>query len=65
MKVARAILLALLTSLLVGLVIGTAIRLQLQRPVRYLGSALAAAPLEVAHAGAPVLDARQHEEQVG
>ncbi len=65
MKVARAFLLALLTSLLVGLVIGTAIRLRLQRPVRYIGSALAAAPLEVAHAGAPVLDARQHEEQVG
>ncbi len=65
MKAVRAFLLALLASLLLGLLIGTLIRLRFERPVRYMGSALTAPPLEVAHAGAAVLDPRQHEEQVG
>ena len=65
MKILRRILLLLLLSLLLGLAIGTAIRLRLERPVYYLGSALPAAPLDVGDAGAPVLDARHHEQQVG
>ncbi len=65
MKVARALLLALLTSLLLGLLIGTVIRLRLERPVRYIGSALASPPREVCHVRAAVLDPRQHEQQVG
>ena len=65
MKTLRRLLWLLLLSLLVGLAIGTAIRLWLERPVYYLGSALPAVPLDLGHAGAPVLDARHHEEQVG
>jgi hypothetical protein len=63
----RGILLALLGALLAGFVAGTWIRLRLERPVRYLGELGPAAgrPLDVAAAGAAVLDARQHEEQVG
>ncbi len=64
-KLVRGALLALLFSLLLGLAIGTAIRLRLERPVRYLGSAAPAAPLHVGDAGAAVLDPRHHEEQVG
>jgi hypothetical protein len=63
------LLLALLFSLLVGLAIGTWLRLRLERPVYYIGaastSALAVAPLDLADAGAAVLDAGHHEEQVG
>jgi hypothetical protein len=57
--------LALLLSLCVGLVIGTVIRARLERPVHYLGSALPAQPLHVDHTGAPVLDPRHHEQQIG
>ncbi len=38
-RLARTVLLALLFALLLGLAIGTAIRLELERPVEYLGSA--------------------------
>jgi len=64
-KALRRLLWLLLLSLLAGLAIGTAIRLRLERPVTYLGSALPAPPLDVGHAGAAVLDPRHHEEQVG
>jgi hypothetical protein len=40
-KALRQVLWLLLLSLLVGLAIGTALRLRLERPVYYLGSALA------------------------
>lgn len=65
MKLVRRILLALLLALLVGFAIGTAIRLRLERPVRYLGSVGAAAPFDVGDARAPVLHPRHHEQQVG
>ena len=74
MKLLRAVLISLLISLLVGLAIGTWIRLRLEAPVRYIGqntptdaavSAAPRSPLDVGQAGAGVLDARQHEEQVG
>ncbi len=39
MKFLRRILLILLVSLLVGLAIGTAMRMRLERPIRYIGSA--------------------------
>jgi hypothetical protein len=61
----RRILLLLLFFLLLGLAIGTAIRLKLERPERYIGSALAPHPLELLDAGPPVLQACQGEEQVG
>ena len=65
-RLVRTVLLALLFALLLGLAIGTAIRLELERPVEYLGSVLGASgPLDVADLGAPVLDARDHEEQIG
>ncbi len=65
MKLIRGVLLALLVSLLLGFAVGTALRLWLERPVRYIGSAPATLPLQVGHAGASVLDARHHEQQIG
>ena len=68
MRWLRHLLLALGFSLLAGLAIGTLIRLRLERatPRWYIGSLpLTAAPGHVANAGAPVLDARDHEEQIG
>lgn len=65
MKALRFVLLALLFALVVGLVVGTLLRLRLERPVRYLGSAPSTLPLDVGDARAAVLDARHHEEQVG
>jgi hypothetical protein len=64
-RVLRGILLSLLLSLLVGLAIGVALRSRLERATSYIGLAPAAAPLHVAAAVAPVLDAREHEQQVG
>jgi hypothetical protein len=63
----RQLLLALGFSLLAGLVIGTLIRLRIERatPRWYIGALpLTSAPRHVADAGAPVLDARDHEEQI-
>jgi len=65
MKLARGILIALLLSLVVGWIIGTVLRRRAERPVVYIGSALPSQPLHVAGSGAPVLDPRHHEEQVG
>ena len=67
MKLVRTCLIALALSLALGLAIGTALRLRLERPTRYIGRALPLAPqpLDVGDAGARVLDARHHEEQVG
>ena len=66
MKVVRGVLLALLASLLAGLVIGTVIRWRLERPQRYfVGASGARIPGDVLHLASPVLDARDHEEQVG
>jgi len=64
-KLLKSVLLALLISLLVGLAIGTLLRLRLERSHYYLGSAIAPPPLHIGDARAPVLDPRQHEEQVG
>lgn len=64
MKLVKRVLLALLASLLVGLAIGTALRLYLDRPTVYMGSAVAPLPFDVADAGAPVLHAGHHEQQV-
>jgi len=67
MRWLRTLLLALLFSLLFGLVVGTILRMRLERPTRYIGAVLprATLPLDVGLAGAPVLDARHHEQQVG
>ena len=65
MAIVKRVLLALLASLLVGFAIGTALRLYLDRPTVYIGSAIAPLPLDIAAAGAPVLDPGHHEEQVG
>ena len=64
-KTLRAILLALLASLIVGLVIGTWLRIQMERPVRYIGSAPGSLPLDVGNAGPVILDTSDHEQQVG
>ena len=72
-KLLRSIALALLGSLLVGLILGTWLRIQSEavQPI-FIGcaacetaSTLASAPHDVGHAGAAVLDARDHEEEIG
>ncbi len=65
MKVLRTVLLAVLLSLLVGFVIGTVLRMRLERPIHYIGSAMAPHPLDIGNPRAPILDPRHHEAQVG
>ena len=70
MKILRAILLALILSLLFGLVVGTVIRMQLERPQRYLvwQPEPVSGPLvpdRLLDSGAPILDARHHEQKIG
>ena len=65
LKALRGILWALLISLLVGFAVGTTLRLRLERPIRYIGSAIAPRPFDVGDPRAAVLDARHHEEQIG
>jgi hypothetical protein len=61
----KRLLLALLLSLLVGMAIGTALRMRLEHPTVYMGSAPAALPLDVELARPVVLDPGHHEEQIG
>ena len=62
----RRVALALALSFAVGLAAGTWLRCRMERPPTYIGELLLPAfPLDVADAGAAVLDAREHEEQVG
>ena len=65
MKFLRHLLMALLFSLLLGFAIGTVLRLKLERPVRYIGSAFPAGPLDVGDPRPSVFDPGQHEQQVG
>ena len=65
MKLIRSVLLALLFSLIVGFVIGLVLRARLDRRVEYIGLIAPAGPLHVGDPGAPVLDPRHHEEQIG
>lgn len=60
----RRVLLALLLSLLLGMVIGTVLRLRMEQPTVYIGQLPLGLPLDVGHAGPPVLHPGQHEEQV-
>jgi hypothetical protein len=60
----RLIFWLLVLELVAAFAVGTAIRLKLERPARYIGSALPARPHQVAEAGALILDASQHEEQI-
>jgi hypothetical protein len=61
----KRIFLALLFSFLVGIAIGTVLRLRLERPVVYMGSATSRFPLDIGHARATVFDSRHHEQQIG
>jgi len=60
----RLIFWLLVLELIVAFAAARAIRIKLEQPTRYIGSALPARPDLVAEPGAPVLDASQHEEQV-
>jgi hypothetical protein len=51
-------------ELVAAFAVATAIRIKLEQPARYIGSALPARPHQVTEAGTPILDAGQHEEQV-
>jgi hypothetical protein len=53
-RLSRIVVLLLLVELVIGAAIGTRIRKQLESPVRYLGSGLAAQPLHVGQAMTPV-----------
>jgi hypothetical protein len=70
-RILRTILWALVVAFVIGFVIGTLLRRELEKPVRYVGgleatpSVAAGPPRHVDHAGAGVLMARDHEEQVG
>jgi hypothetical protein len=62
----RLVLLLLLVEIVIAAALGTRVRRQLEQPVTYLGRVLVAPePLDVGDAGAAVLDAREHEQQVG
>jgi hypothetical protein len=60
----RLIFWLLVLELIAAFAVATAIRIKLEQPARYIGSALPAGPHLVAEPGTPVLDAGQHEEQV-
>ncbi len=59
------VLLAVLLSLFVGFVIGTILRARLERPVFYIGSAVAPHPLDISDSRPPIFDPRHYEEQIG
>ena len=62
----RLVLFLLLVELVIAAALGTRVRRQLEQPVTYLGGLFVAPqPLDVGEAGAAVLDAREHEQQVG
>lgn len=65
MKVLRKVLLAMVVSLLVGFAIGTILRLRLERPEHYIGSAIPTDPLYVGDLRSRVLDTGHHEQQIG
>jgi hypothetical protein len=62
--VGRLIFWLLVLELIAAFAVATAIRIKLEEPARYIGSAFPARPDLVADARALVLDARQHEEQI-
>jgi hypothetical protein len=58
----------LLIELVLSVAVGLRLRAEMERPLTYLGAAgslVAPEPLDVGEPGAPVLDAREHEQQVG
>ncbi len=65
MKILRTVLIAMLLSLLFGFAIGTVIRMRMERPARYIGSAFCDRPFDVGYARTSVFDAGQHEQQIG
>ncbi len=60
----RLIFWLLVIELIVAFAAATAIRIKLEQPTRYIGSALPAGPHLFVEPGAPVLDAGQHEEKI-
>lgn len=65
MRILRNVLLALLVSGLIGFAIGTVLRLRLERPVHYIGSAVPTDPFDIGKLRSRVLDAGHHEQQIG
>jgi hypothetical protein len=64
-RLGRFVLWLLLAELLFFFAIGWRVRSRLERQQRYLGALPAALPGDVVDARAPVLDAREHEQQIG
>lgn len=54
----------LVLELIAAFAVATAIRIELEQPARYIGSAFPSGPHPIAEPGSPVLDAGQHEEQI-
>ena len=65
MRILKRVLLALLFSLLLGFAIGTWLRIRLEKPVVYIGSAIPRLPVDFGFARATIFDPGHHEEQVG
>jgi hypothetical protein len=63
-RLRRLIFWLLVLELIAAFAAATAIRIKLEQPTRYIGSAFPAGPHQVADPGTPVLDPGQHEEQV-
>jgi hypothetical protein len=62
--VRRLIFWLLVLELIAAFAVGTAIRVKLEQPARYIGSAIPSDPHPVAEPGTPILDPGQHEEQI-
>ncbi len=62
--VRRFIFWLLVLELIATFAVATRIRIKLEEPARYIGSATPSGPLPIAEPGAPILDTGQHEEQI-
>ena len=54
----------LVIELIAAFAVATAVRIKLEQPARYIGSAPPARPHLIVETGTLVLDASQHEEQI-
>ena len=60
----RLIFWLLVLELIAAFAVATAIRIEIEEPARYIGSATPPCPDRIAEPGTSVLEAGQHEEQI-
>jgi hypothetical protein len=63
-RVRRFLFWLLVLELIAAFVVATKIRIKLEEPARYIGSAIPSYPQPIAKPRTPILDAGQHEEQI-